>query len=646
MNDAVVIPADRIVCDQCGVLAFPHSTCRCRRCGRPHRKSIIACNRPQIAVLSRELECAQCGVFSYPHAICRCRLCGAIHSHGSGCRSIIRPQSARASTVSLFKAALNSTAIPPPASIGDMSISCLFCGARKWAKEKINCCANGEIQLAPFPDVPPELSSIIYMPHVLENIRSYNMAMAMASVGHSNKSLPDGMFHLGGKSFHRIGSMHLDPHVPHAFAQIYVLDVADATNRRIEVFGGENSILRREILTELHNWMLQANPLVRQFAVAASSDNPTLVWRCEDDISTMQIGAIVVEPGSQREIVVQRLGGPIRCIHDGHSLYHPLSYPLLFPFGSPGWHDQCSVHNVDMTNARKITLTEWGRYILMHRGSVTHLQRCRKLTMEYYCDLWAQIESRNAFFHRLDRQQSKYRAARVAAFEDQLSSGIPASEIGVPVIRLPSSFVGSARYYQQLYLDAMALPKKFGKPDLFLTFTCNPKWPEIAAAVPHGSHWQFHPDIVDRAFMLKLRSLMRDIVKMQIFGEVSAYVYRIEWQARGLPHAHILIILKDKVLSARHIDNIVTAEIPDPDAEPELHALVKRHMLHPECDIETSYSCRRDENSCLVDCQRHFPKDMSTETVVIADGYPRFVHHRMHILNGICEHQILMCGKV
>jgi hypothetical protein len=52
------------------------------------------------------------------------------------------------------------------------------------------------------------------------------MAMAMASVGHSNKSLPDGMFHLGGKSFHRIGSMHPDPHVPHAFAQIYVLDVA------------------------------------------------------------------------------------------------------------------------------------------------------------------------------------------------------------------------------------------------------------------------------------------------------------------------------------------------------------------------------------------------------------------------------------
>jgi hypothetical protein len=124
--------------------------------------------------------------------------------------------------------------------------------------------------------------------------------------------------------------------------------------------------------------------------------------------------------------------------------------------------------------------------------------------------------------------------------------------------------------------------------------------------------------------MLRLRSLLDDIVKMGIFGDVRAYVYRIEWQARGLPHAHILIILKDKILSARHIDNIVSAEIPDPDAEPELHALVTLHMLHPECDQITSYSCRRDNNGNLRDCQRYFPKEMSIDTVIIPDGYPRY----------------------
>ena len=32
---------------------------------------------------------------------------------------------------------------------------------------------------------------------------------------------------------------------------------------------------------------------------------------------------------------------------------------------------------------------------------------------------------------------------------------------------------------QQNYLDAMTIVKTFGKPDLFITMTANPKWPEI-----------------------------------------------------------------------------------------------------------------------------------------------------------------------
>ena len=94
---------------------------------------------------------------------------------------------------------------------------------------------------------------------------------------------------------------------------------------------------------------------------------------------------------------------------------------------------------------------------------------------------------------------------------------------------------------------------------IFVTCTCNPKWPEIQDALPARSHWKFHPDVVARAFMLKLKEFMHDIVINEIFGTVRAYVYRIEWQvsclpqgfyqqltfiqARGLPHCHALIIL-------------------------------------------------------------------------------------------------------
>jgi hypothetical protein len=504
-----------------------------------------------------------------------------------------------------------------------MDIPCLFCGALKWPQEKINCCAYGDIQLNVSHDVPPEIAAIIYSPHVLKNIRVYNMALSMASVGHQNKSLPDGMFVLGGRTYHRVGSMLPQGNAPPAFAQIYVLDVEEATDRRLEIFG--RAELNRDLMRSLHVLLMEHNPLMRQFVQAAHSDTPRLVWRCQDDISTMQIGAIVAEPGSKRDIIIQRLSGDLIFIDDGHALYHPLAYPLLFPLGSPGWYDRQRCSSVDLSRERSITLTEWGRFVMMRRGAPSHLQRCGKLTMEFYCDLWAQVECRNAEFHRSEAQQSKYRAARVAAVEDQLSAGVPASEIGKPVIRLPSSFVGSARFYQQLYMDAMALPKKFGKPDLFITFTCNPRWPEIVDAIPIGSHWRFETDIVDRVFELKLNSLIRDVVKMQIFGVVQAYVYRIEWQARGLPHAHILVILRDKILSARHIDDAVSAEIPDPVTEPDLHDLVTMHMLHPECDVDTSHSCRKDDKGRVIDCHRHFPKAMSRETVIIQDGYPQYV---------------------
>ena len=56
------------------------------------------------------------------------------------------------------------------------------------------------------------------------------------------------------------------------------------------------------------------------------------------------------------------------------------------------------------------------------------------------------------------------------------------SQIGKKVI-LPSSFTGSARYQHQLYQDAMGIVHHFGKPDFFITFTCNPQWKEITDAL-------------------------------------------------------------------------------------------------------------------------------------------------------------------
>ena len=165
----------------------------------------------------------------------------------------------------------------------------------------------------------------------------------------------------------------------------------------------------------------------------------------------------------------------------------------------------------------------------------------------------------------------------------------------------------------------MALPMRFHKPDLFITMTCNPQWPEIVSALPPGSHWRHHQDICARVFWLKFKSMMSDILDKHILGKVVAYVYRIEWQARGLPHVHLLLILASALLSARMIDAVVSAEVPDPEAHPELHQLVQDFMLHTPCDQDPDAGCRAGKP-----CKRHFPKDMSRNTVIMHDAYPKY----------------------
>ena len=256
----------------------------------------------------------------------------------------------------------------------------------------------------------------------------------------------------------------------------------------------------------------------------------------------------------------------------------------------------------------------------------THIQQCQHLALEYYCDMWAQNEARQASFHALPSQQQKYRMGRKCAIEDQLHNSGNVADASVPM-SLPSSFIGSAKWYHMLYLDALTLPQRYHAPDLFITFTCNPKWPEITSALPPGAHYKDHQDIVARVFWLKFQAMMKDIVESQIFGPVHAFVYRIEWQARGLPHVHLLIILVTPIRTKRQIDAVVCAEIPDPAIFPELFSIVNEFQLHTPCDHNESAGCRDNDKK---QCKRHFPKAMSRETVALSNKYPMYRRRGRH----------------
>ena len=163
------------------------------------------------------------------------------------------------------------------------------------------------------------------------------------------------------------------------------------------------------------------------------------------------------------------------------------------------------------------------------------------------------------------------------------------------IVILPSSVQGSPRSMHQAYQDAMAIVRKFGKPDIFITMTCNPNWPEITSNLKlNQSAWE-RPDLCSRVFEAKLKSLSEEIYKNHVLGRVKGRVHVIEFQKRGLPHAHILLILhdEDKPRTTDAYDHLVSAEIPDIERQPLLHAIITSHNLHGPCGKigEIEYPC-------------------------------------------------------
>ena len=85
---------------------------------------------------------------------------------------------------------------------------------------------------------------------------------------------------------------------------------------------------------------------------------------------------------------------------------------------------------------------------------------------------------------------------------------------------------GSPRDYEQRCQTARACVRHFGKPSLFVTFTCNPAWPEI---VRNRRCFDIH----NRVFAMKLKALKADLESGVVFGSPACIVDTVEFQKRG-----------------------------------------------------------------------------------------------------------------
>ena len=511
---------------------------------------------------------------------------------------------------------------------------CGFCKAFRFKGERNFCCGKGKVKVALLPDAPNEMQKLYSDKKFLKDARAYNNILAMASVGCATPDQFKGPnFKIQGKLYHAIGSLIPNDQSKPKFLQLYFYDTDEATDHRLDLMPR----LCPNILKQLTDILQISNSYVKSFKAAYECVNE------EDELKIILLGDKKKIPSGQHtrkynlpqgsevaalmpgegdgelEVVVRDKENHLRTISTLHRSYDPLSYVLIDPYGTDGYHTGIGKKE---GSQRNISIAEFYSYRIQVRPGFNQLLKSRRCFQQYLVDQAAKIE--NARMKWVLDNQKTIKAEKYNGLLDAAAVG-DLVQVGRKII-LPPTITGSPRFYVEKFQDAMAIVRKFGKPTLFITMTCNPEWPEITESLSPGESAFDRPDLVTRVFKMKNDMLINDIVKNQIFGRVIAYVGTQEQQKRkGLHHTHTLITLEAVPRNPEDVDRMISAEIPDKMLNPELFKIIVKNNIHGPCGaINKQSPCMEVDDRGRLFCTKEFPKSFQDETSLTEFTYPKY----------------------
>lgn len=315
-------------------------------------------------------------------------------------------------------------------SVGRMSKTCTFCGSKRFAKEILSsCCLNGKVALPSRAEIPQQLKELIANSDFKNNIRKYNQGMAWTSLGanvdqrFANQQNGFYTFRIQGQLHHKIGSLLPGDNELAKFGQIYFMDSQDQGQRRADIFDLCPQIFRK--LKEILNYC--QNPYIGIFKQARDvTDIPSLsirIFANDPDPrrynapSTSEVAALIFEDENcddSRDIILTKQNGQLKRIKSTHVAYDALSYPILFPFGQPGWSPALTRQG----DSKKITLMDYNKYYLQCRSTYNVFHNAGRLFQQYVVDAYARIEQDRLLFLRFN--QKKLRAECYQGVHDRI----------------------------------------------------------------------------------------------------------------------------------------------------------------------------------------------------------------------------------
>jgi len=479
-----------------------------------------------------------------------------------------------------------------------LAIICPHCYALHFDCEKLTssrvnypkfgmCCLQGQIQLPPLQPLTGILHNYLtgddYSSREFHNnIQQYNVAFAMTSVevkinNSVTRQLSPYCFKIQGELHYLTGAVLPHGNQTPMYAQVYILNTVEQLNVR----RANNNNLDPVVIDNLQTMLLDNHPYIGHYCytyelirkkpveeqeeitirlhVNLQQDQRTHNLFTAEEIAVIIPEDVVHHALDNRDVVLWARGEQLEWISQNSPSYSALHYVLLFPKGENGWHPRIPIYGTQLReqgkNARQRDEEEhahsqvvsdtcyYAYHLHVRDGPQPSLFYDGKLFQQFVVDTWANYEQRKlnwARTHQHTLRSELYQGLQDATVHDR-HDGEDVGPLGCKLI-LPFSHVGSSRFMTQLFQNAMAICRHFHKPDLFLTMTANPKWPEIIHSLFSSQTATDRPDIVLWVFEQKKKVLLK-LIDNGFFGTTVAHIHTIEFQKRGLSYIYLLIFL-------------------------------------------------------------------------------------------------------